>query len=526
MFVRNLLQPGDYVTLLPVGIPAILQYSESGGLEKIYWGNAFESSHYLGDAFLDAFRNDTRMHKYCRIGLKGGTSWVYGVFYTGTPLIKSSGKLPDCAESELVEAFMADTSKFIFYASHVKSQAAEFLGAVNIRRWLSMSKFDVIPGFIVPAQINPQSFEYCVKSCGYALGYPKVVSYVIFRGNELLTVNTDLSIAIVSQVRGYLDEYGHLKCKLKFQSPASLDSMFADYADVVHMNITANSMVFVANDTIISAHSTDNKERYMRKDSVTCECCGINIKLPESGPATCTNPQCMSTKYHQVRELLSAFGLPLISFENYLKLAEDHIILNILDILDIPTYADAPLEISISGLISAVIPKSDVSSAIISQFVTNCNNTLQTVKFYISHPDRIALNLSLRSADASRLMRWLSSADNRTLLLEVLDYPRIKFSGVGAKFIGTPMFRNKVIMITGKFTHGDIGEIIAILQSYSATVVTKFDGTVQCIVVGDIPEDVDGGAIRNARNHSVAVYSESEFFARFQIDDDLAQNLH
>ena len=177
-------------------------------------------------------------------------------------------------------------------------------------------------------------------------------------------------------------------------------------------------------------------------------------------------------------------------------------------------------------MISAVIPKSDVSSAIISQFVTNCNNTLQTVKFYISHPDRIALNLSLRSADASRLMRWLSSADNRTLLLEVLDYPRIKFSGVGAKFIGTPMFRNKVIMITGKFTHGDIGEIIAILQSYSATVVTKFDGTVQCIVVGDIPEDVDGSAIRNARNHSVAVYSESEFFARFQIDDDLAQNLH
>ena len=92
-------------------------------------------------------------------------------------------------------------------------------------------------------------------------------------------------------------------------------------------------------------------------------------------------------------------------------------------------------------------------------------------------------------------------------------------------FDGAPIFRNKTIFITGTFKHGSLADIKSILESYSATVVTDFDSYIQCVLVGDIKEDIEGQAIIAARELHLPIFSESEFFARYEIDEDLEKFL-
>ena len=75
------------------------------------------------------------------------------------------------------------------------------------------------------------------------------------------------------------------------------------------------------------------------------------------------------------------------------------------------------------------------------------------------------------------------------------------------------------------FSHGSTSDIAAILRSYSAEVTTQFSENIHCIVVGDALENIDGVALRNARSLGIAIYNESQFFAAYEIDKDLAENL-
>ena len=92
-------------------------------------------------------------------------------------------------------------------------------------------------------------------------------------------------------------------------------------------------------------------------------------------------------------------------------------------------------------------------------------------------------------------------------------------------FDGAPIFRNKTIYITGTFKHGNTADIKAILESYSATVVTDFDNYIQCVLVGDIKDGINGTAILAARELNLPMFTESEFFAKYEIDEDLEKFL-
>ena len=93
------------------------------------------------------------------------------------------------------------------------------------------------------------------------------------------------------------------------------------------------------------------------------------------------------------------------------------------------------------------------------------------------------------------------------------------------KFDGEPIFRNKKILITGKFVNGNLDDIAAILASYSAEVVRKFDPDVDCVVTGGQVEDINGTYLRQAKLRNIPVYDELSFFKTYEIDQDLVQNL-
>ena len=70
------------------------------------------------------------------------------------------------------------------------------------------------------------------------------------------------------------------------------------------------------------------------------------------------------------------------------------------------------------------------------------------------------------------------------------------------------------------------GNITAILQSYGAVVVTEFDEFINYVVVGDIKENINGEAILGARALKIPTIDESDFFARYSIDQDLEKYLN
>ena len=92
-------------------------------------------------------------------------------------------------------------------------------------------------------------------------------------------------------------------------------------------------------------------------------------------------------------------------------------------------------------------------------------------------------------------------------------------------FDGAPIFRGKRIFITGSFKHGSMEEISSILNSYSAEVTFDYEGKIDLVLVGDISEGVNGVAVKNAVSLRVPIMKESDFFKRYEIDDDIQQNL-
>ena len=126
-----------------------------------------------------------------------------------------------------------------------------------------------------------------------------------------------------------------------------------------------------------------------------------------------------------------------------------------------------------------------------------------------------------------RFATWLSIPQNTVELDTVINSDQIDIA-VQDRIMssdGAPIFRNKTIYITGTFRHGTIPEIKAILESYSATVVTDFDNYIQCVLVGDIKDSIEGKAILAARELKLPIFSESEFFAKYEIDEDLEKFL-
>ena len=63
------------------------------------------------------------------------------------------------------------------------------------------------------------------------------------------------------------------------------------------------------------------------------------------------------------------------------------------------------------------------------------------------------------------------------------------------------------------------------MSSYAATVVTKYDNLIDCVITGGTQTNVDGTAIRAARISNVPIYDEDSFFHAYDIDSDIADNL-
>lgn len=525
MFVRNCLQAGDFVFVVPIGLQLTLQYNEKGILEKVFEGYT-ESKSALPKQFVDKFISNRTAPS--RIAITGGTTWVRGVLYTSQKLLGDPGRMPEAISNNLKNAYMSDKTDFTFFAGNVDSLATMFRGAHPIRNWLAMSKFNVLPGYLMPATITKESFSNIVNNGSYPFHFPLIMSYIIYRGSEVIYQDTGLKQFIVDTVSKYVDKGGNIKAILKYKdATGKLVEKFVDYSDAVKFNIQTKTYIisdFYGN--IIYSMCSDGKKRDKRPATLTCSMCGKSFKVPDSGEVKCADVHCISRMYDDINHFLSRMQLPIFEYNQFKKLAESKDLTSISDTLVLDMFKDFEIKTTLSQLLDAVIPVHAIPNRTPILLLANkCNNNDRTIRYYLKHPDKMIIDFDMHGQWVNRLVEWLSDPWNASEIEAILDSPNVELSGTDMKFDGAPIFRDKTIMITGKFKHGDLGEIIAILQSYSAKVVIGYDSNVDCIVIGDFLEDVDSVAVRNAKANNIPVYQESPFFEAYDIDSDLSENL-
>lgn len=521
MYVNNLIHPSDFVTLVPVGLPTTLEYNELGLLKKVYMGYADKKVDISDEIFKYAKVTAEVKPFPFNLKLTGGTSWVEGVIYCPMNYDNTYGRIADNIKDEFMSLFAEFTEMFHFFAANIRSGAANFVGAANIRRWLDSNGFDVLPGFLAPVKMTRAAFIENVHHCKYNLNYPRIMQYIIFRMDTMIYADTDISQYKVKSVSKFLSEDGTIKAHVKVYG--DYPEIDIHWSDVVKHDIQANTMmVFDNQNNIIHCNTTDDKKREKRSDMLTCEFCGKTYRVTDKFVG-CPEEDCTSRMYPRLVKLLRTLGLPIMTFDDFMTVIKKDKAMTIVDFLDIEPYADMNITCSLKEVLIGLVPAEIVrDEKMFGLFVNQCNNNPATVLFYLNHPDKIATDLNLPKLDTERFIEWLNRGCHAKEIEMFINHNHVDIHASMKKFDGAPIFHGKTIMITGRFKHGSHDEIISILESYDATVVTKFNNSVQCLVIGDTKESIDGLSARYCKANKIPIFTESAFFKRFQIDEDIS----
>lgn len=515
MYVRNILRAGDSVYFVPEGALTTLLYNDKGKLCGVSAGIQDEwvaptdipgSQSELFDTFID-----NRLVPVS-IPTSGAATRVFGVIRAKSG-ISWTGKSTTDLNTAVFSYLATNTDDCEFIASHVTSGAMVFQGVQSVSQWLKIAKFKTLPAFLMPA--NPSEYSIRTLLSGNVM-FPydinRICAYVIYRLKDIIVQPVVHYQYIVDSVKRFSNQSGHLLAELTVEQ--SDHSLICDYGYVKWAGIDKGTLILVDQYDNILDYS-NNSERY---SSIACPICGNMIQLSGSKTTVCSDVHCMSTKYASVCNMLSIFKLPEMSYNDYLDCLTDHKVLNHLDILDLPQYNELDIQCTASDVLSIFFPNKHSVDSLVSK----CNNNVESIMYYLKNPDNIQKMLGLNLRDIVYIVNNIVDINEVSAFLH---HPRIHLRNSGMRFDGAQIFRNKKIMITGQFIHGTDDDIKAILKSYGAEVTKCYSSLVSCVLVGGMKEEIDGTAIRFAKQDGITVYDELDFFSQFKIDEDLAENL-
>lgn len=531
MFVRNFLRAGDYLTIVPIGVLLTLQYDDRGLIEKVY---EFHEEHHRVDVtdelLADLLGNKTIPNK---IPIKNGTSWVFGVLTSNTKVFNDSGILPKCISDSFIQEFKSDPESFSFLAGAADSLATVFRGAVKVRQWLSVAHFDVLPGFPIPADnFSEDSFQDIIqkleKSSNTIPDYPMICEYILYKSGYPSFIDLGFSQNVVKRVSKFVDDFGNIYAKLSLQDD---DELVVDYCEVVRFNINTNTLILLDEENnVLYSRSTDSKKRDRRSSTIECSVCGKKIHVRYPYKTHCEDDHCNSRLYPKVLHLLDVLELPGITKSRYDEITKEFgLDFNLLDILDAKEFSDIELIVPIDVGMRSVIPYDIISkenTSFIRLFVSKCNDSITSIEYYIKNPGEIYGSLGISpSTVCDKFIDWLEDGNNFNDILDVLHNKHMTYQETNKTFDGPPIFRGKRILVTGEFLHGSSSEIESILSSYSAQVVYDYSEGADCLVIGDVKENISGKLVKEAQIRRIPIFSEFAFFNNYDIDSDIAENL-
>lgn len=522
MYVRNILQNQDYVLPIPTGLPVTLQYDQDGVLVKIYCGLDQSTKVDVTRTFLQTFLSWDSIPS--KISVTGGTTLILGVIHhIDYPVC--DGNYDDNILEEYSDDILSNFDNYEFYFANIQSTSLVFKGVTSIRKWADMNNLAMLPGYLITEFPDRKYFYKLFNNTNFIGQFPLVSGYLVYRKHDIVYYSSNLSSFIVKKVRRYTDQYGIIWAILDPKNIENIDSITISYADVVKFNIQPNSEVVLDSEhKIIYSFSTDTKKRPDRESTIICDQCGDMIDVTNS-PVCCSNPDCRSFLFKNIERFCRGLNIPVLTHSRLTELVKDNQLSCILDLFSLPEYSNLNINVSVSDLVFYSIPfdyARNIES--IEKFVSVCNNKPQTVLFYLNNTDKIKINLNMDPSIISNLIDWVNSPSHIQELGELLMLPNFKFNGELKRFDGAPIFRGKKIYITGTFDHGDHDDIISILRSYSAEIEPSYSDSVDCVLVGNIMNSVNGKAVISARERGI-LFNESDFFKEYEIDADLAEHL-
>lgn len=520
MFVRNFLTAGDFVTLLPFGLLATIQYSDKGKIEKVFIG-ADHSGQEVTKELLSTILKSNLVPR--SIMIQGGTSFVTGVFQI-QDFTLVSGNIPDCVNSNLVSAIAASPENVKFYAGSVSSLAAIYRGAVNVRRWLTGNKFELLPGYPVPANLTEDMFLNMVGQSKLTFSLPEVFGYLVFHQGTAQYHSLGFKfVQVIEEPTRVTNGLGQIWCDIAVDG-LTQPKLTVPFGVCAKFNIHAQDFLLL-NETgeILKGYSM-NKNASSYPTTLVCEVCGKVIPVNMNGVTMCTNTHCGSRLYTSTNRFLERLGVPeSISYEKYKALVKKvGKLYTVLDVLDEPEYKDRTFDVTLNNLLIGVLPYT-VPITLINKFCEFCSNSPSSVEYYLSYPDVLTREFS-GYGKITQLTDWAADPENLSFLHHVLLHTRIHIIASTKKFEGAPTLRNWRILLTGEFSHGPQQEIQRILRSYSAEIVYKPEDA-NCLIIGDIGENLNGSFIHKMQSSNKKVFKEFDFFRLYEIDDDLRANL-
>lgn len=517
MFIRNCLKAGDFLEVVPVGIDITLQYGESGFLEKVF--NSIEdrsNEHDISSTIMNTMvKNHTVPN---RISVRNGTTWVGGVLYT-SKLFFTPGHLPNCVNKELIDYFLSDPKRFNFFAGEADSTATLFRGSAGIRQWLGLSKFNVLPGWIIPSNMDRDKF-ICMIGRDYPFVFPMITHYIIFRQNEIIHQDTDIYQFKVVNIDKYVDMNGYIKAVIY----GDKERITVDYNQVVKYQIHKNTSLCMDKYGSILRSDSEGKRNHI-DNMISCPYCGKSFKVSENEDTICPDVHCTSRLVPRIRQFISRANLPSFDDDYIRNWINSGKVICIPDIFLLDEYKDIEINISVGKLLRALVPFMTIpSEEVLTLFANKCSNNVKTIEYYVNHPDKISIDLDIWHRDVNKLVNWLSDGANASDFITLLHTDQIHIIDMDKKFDGAPIFRGKSIYLTGNFIRGNLSEISSILQSYSATIKSTIDNSVDCMIIGGAHENINGESVRFANNNGIAIYEENDFFHIYGIDEDMSSN--
>lgn len=528
LVAKTFCKPGSLVYIVPTGLLVSLRYDVHGKLNLISQGFYAHGDSSIEDAALpDEFVSAVVSNGLIpgSVKMTGGTSIIWGVFYSDE-FTSKVGDVPQCEYQRIIDDICSGNIKYRFYIGNIDSGAVAITNPTSLNAHGRLSGFDILPTWLLPTDASDKSLkDYVYSNIHYPFKYPLISGYIVYEGvNKPYFYPTGLRTATVKDASKYVNHSGYIRYKVHYGDD---EWVYMNYPDAAFYNVRKGSQLLFDNDTVIwsSTKSSNHSDRLAKQ--IVCKSCGKILDVPDSGVMSCTNPYCTSLLYPRIERFCGALGLDILSKSDFDKYVADSELQILPDLLLLPEYKDLKITKNLWELIFACIPMDvGMDKQWLIKFCNRCKNNLQTIMYYFGSPVRIYTELDMNVS--RRFANWLMGEQNLLELKTIIESDQVEIITHDKilTFDGAPIFRNKSIYITGTFRHGVHAEIQTILESYSATVVNSFDEYVQCVLVGDIKDGIDGQAILAAKELHLPIFNESEFFAKYDIDSDLEKFLY
>ena len=510
---------GSLLYIIPTGLQVVLHYNVRGNLSNIYLG--FDKKQDLGEDFLKSVLQRNLAPN--AVQANSGATDVYGVFYSDT-LTCDNGIIPECEYDRIQSDILSGGSGYNFYVGKVVTGSVTLLTSAAVITWCSVNNFKPLTSWLVSEDVDDKVFAQRLKDLGYSFSFPHIAGYIIYEGTtEPYYYPVNLRTAKITKAKKFTDTNGYIKYKVSYGEDKEI---VLNYPDAVNLNLQEGSQVLLDRSHIIWSSTVSSNVSNRLAKRITCEFCHKILDVPEVGAMCCSDSSCTSLLYSRIEHFCSVLDLKAPSYSAYKKLVKENSIQILPDVLLLPEYSDVTIKKHLWQVIKAVIPAEiGISDEWLIKFCNKCNNNYSTIKYYFEGPLRIATELDIEIP--IRFAKWLNESKNLVELDTIVNSSQISYtdSGTLVGFDAPLLFLHKTIYITGAFKHGNTQDIITILQSYGATVVTDFDEFINFVVVGDIKDNINGEAIQGARALNIPVVDEEYFFNYYGITQDLENNL-